>query len=320
LEISKEQLVDLFQTMVKIRRFEERVSQLFAEGYIPGFLHLSIGQEAVAAGVCANLREDDYITSTHRGHGHCIAKGADVKKMMAELFGKETGYCKGKGGSMHVADVELGILGANGIVGAGLPIAVGAALSAKSKGKGQIAVSFFGEGAAGTGYFHEALNMSAVLKLPVIFLCESNQYAEFTPRSTHLPVQTVAERSKAYGLQGYVIDGNNVVEVFSKLSPIVDSVRNGEGPVIVECFTNRWTGHYEGDPQRYRPSGEVESWRKQDPIINLEQVLLDQYYVGKAELEDIRTSVETELDEAEEFSKYSPLPQGGAALEDIYAT
>jgi TPP-dependent pyruvate/acetoin dehydrogenase alpha subunit len=320
MELKTQQLLDLFQTMIKIRRFEERVSQLFADGYIPGFLHLYIGQEAVATGVCANLSKDDYITSTHRGHGHCIAKGADVKKMMAELFGKQTGYCKGKGGSMHVADVELGILGANGIVGAGLPIAVGAGLSAKLNGNRQVAVAFFGEGAAGTGYFHEALNMSSVLKLPVIFLCESNQYAEFTPRSTHLPVQTVAERSSAYGIEGFCVDGNNVQEVFSKLAPIIESVRNGDGPVIVECFTNRWTGHYEGDPQRYRPEGEVEEWRKQDPIKVLEQVLLNEYQVASAEIKAICDFVETELDSAEQFSKDSKLPLGEETLEDVYVS
>ncbi|WP_206514636.1 thiamine pyrophosphate-dependent dehydrogenase E1 component subunit alpha [Brevibacillus marinus] len=305
--------------MVKIRRFEERVAQLFAEGLIPGFLHLYIGQEAVAAGVCANLRKDDYITSTHRGHGHCIAKGADVNKMMAELFGKRTGYCKGKGGSMHVMDVELGILGANGIVGGGLPIAVGAALSAKLKGSGQVAVSFFGEGAAGTGYFHEALNMAAVLKLPVVFVCESNQYAEFTPRRTHLPVDTVAERSKAYGMEGYCVDGNNVVEVYETFAGIVENVRLDSRPVLVECFTNRWSGHYEGDPQRYRGKGESEEWQKQDPIAKLEQGLRGEYQVEPDELQQIRNFVESELDAAVSFAKESPLPRGEETLEDVYA-
>ncbi|WP_235420948.1 thiamine pyrophosphate-dependent dehydrogenase E1 component subunit alpha [Jeotgalibacillus soli] len=317
--MNKQHLLGIYQTMVMIRRFEERMSQLFASGHIPGFLHLSIGQEAVAAGVCAHLRENDYITSTHRGHGHCIAKGANVKKMMAELFGKQTGYCKGKGGSMHVADVDIGILGANGIVGAGLPIAVGAALSAKSQGNGQVAVSFFGEGASGSGYFHEALNMAAVLKLPIIFLCESNQYAEFTSRSTHLPVLTVAERSKAYGLEGFCVDGNNALEVFEKLSFIIETVRAGNGPVIVECFTNRWTGHYEGDPQRYRPEGEVQEWKKKDPILALEKVMTNQYKIVNPQLEEIRKFVEKELDEAEQFSKNSPLPQGEETLEDVYA-
>ncbi|WP_236595896.1 MULTISPECIES: thiamine pyrophosphate-dependent dehydrogenase E1 component subunit alpha [Paenibacillus] len=320
MKISKERLLELYETMMKIRNFEERVSGLFAGGHIPGFLHLYVGQEAVAAGVCANLHKDDYITSTHRGHGHCIAKGADVKRMMAELFGKRTGYCKGKGGSMHVVDVNLGILGANGIVGAGMPIAVGAAFSAKTKGTGQVAVAFFGEGATGTGYFHESLNLAAVLKLPAIFVCESNQYAEFTPREKHLPVKTVAERSKAYGIEGHAMNGNNVVEVFEELSAIVAKVRKGGGPVIVECFTNRWSGHYEGDPQKYRPSGEAEAWRKKDPILHVEQVLREQYDVDITELAAIKDQVEREIDEAERFSMESPLPEGEETLQDVYAS
>src|SRR5690606_23545711 len=229
---------------------------LFAEGHIPGFLHLYLGQEAVAAGICVQLNKDDTITSTHRGHGHCIAKGVDVRRMMAELFGKSTGCCRGKGGSMHVAEVSLGILGANGIVGAGIPIAVGAALTAKIQGTGKIAVAFFGEGAAGTGYFHEGLNLAAVLKLPVGFVCESNQYAEFTPRSKHLPVETVASRAAAYGFPGVTVDGDDVLAVYAAFREAAARARGGEGPVLLECFTHRWSGHYEGDPQKYRPEGE----------------------------------------------------------------
>lgn len=317
--LEKKQLLSFYEIMLKIRKFEERVSKLFADGFIPGFLHLYIGQEAVATGICSQLNRKDYITSTHRGHGHCIAKGADISKMMAELFGKETGYCKGKGGSMHVADTELGILGANGIVGAGLPIAVGAGVTAKNKGEGQVVVSFFGEGAAGIGYFHEALNMAAILKLPIIFVCESNNYAEFTPREKHLPVKTVAERGKAYGIEGVTVDGNDVLEVYKCLEEIIKRTRTGQGPFLVECFTNRWSGHFEGDPQRYRPKGEVEEWKQNDPIRKLKSVLIDQYQVSEPEIQAIERTIESELDKAEKFSKESSLPRGEATLEDVYA-
>ncbi len=317
--IPNEELLSLYQTMVKIRCFEERVSSLFADGLIPGFLHLYIGQEAVASGICESLSKEDYITSTHRGHGHCIAKGADVKKMMAELFGKETGYCKGKGGSMHVVDVELGILGANGIVGAGMPIAVGAGITAKTNNKGQVVVPFFGEGATGIGYFHEAVNMASVLKLPIIFVCESNQYAEFTPRETHLPVKTIVERGAAYGIESILINGNDVLEVYQTMKIIINRTRNGEGPFLVECVTNRWSGHFEGDPQRYRPEGEIEEWKKNDPIKNFRSILTSVYQIQESSLVSIEEGVRRELDEAEKFSRESPLPNGLSTLEDVYA-
>jgi TPP-dependent pyruvate/acetoin dehydrogenase alpha subunit len=305
--------------MVRIRRFEESVSNLFADGFIPGFLHLYIGQEAVAAGVCTNLRDADYITSTHRGHGHCIAKGAELHRMAAELFGKSTGYCRGKGGSMHVADVEKGILGANGIVGAGLPIAVGAALSSKIRNTDQIAVSFFGEGATGTGYFHESLNMASVLNLPVIFVCESNHYAEFTPRNKHVPVETVAERAAAYGFNGKVINGDDVLEVYSELNTIVKSVRKGQGPFLVECLTNRWRGHYEGDPQQYRPEGEVEEWKMNDPISSFVSIMRGSYRINENEISNVSEEVEKEIDHAIQFAKESPLPAADELLNDVYA-
>lgn len=318
-ELTESKLLSFYETMVKIRGFEERVSNLFSEGLIPGFLHLYIGQEAVATGVCSNLTKNDYITSTHRGHGHCIAKGADVNKMMAELFGKETGYCKGKGGSMHVADVEIGILGANGIVGAGLPIAVGAGITAKMNKEGQVVVPFFGEGAAGIGYFHEAMNMAAVLKLPIIFVCESNQYAEFTPREKHLSTNTVTERGQAYGIESFLVNGNDVLEVYNCMNEVVKRTRNGEGPFLVECMTNRWSGHFEGDPQRYRPEGEVEEWKSNDPIQNLKSVLTSEYKITEKDLVSIEETIKRELDEAERFSRDSSFPDGASTLEDVYA-
>lgn len=318
-KLSDHVLLSLYETMVKIRKFEERVSQLFSAGFIPGFLHLYIGQEAVATGVCAHLNKDDYITSTHRGHGHCIAKGADVKKMMAELFGKETGYCRGKGGSMHVSDVQVGILGANGIVGAGIPIAVGAAISAKKNGKGQVVVPFFGEGASSIGFFHESLNMASILKLPIIFVCESNEYAEFTKRDVHLSTKTVAEKGSAYGIESFVLNGNDVLEVYEKMGEIIERTRNGEGPFLVECMTNRWSGHFEGDPQRYRPQGEVEKWRQEDPIKKYKDVLITQYHIKESDLTNIEEKIIRELDEAEQFSHESPFPQKESIFEDVYA-
>ncbi|MFE4523760.1 thiamine pyrophosphate-dependent dehydrogenase E1 component subunit alpha [Cytobacillus firmus] len=317
--ITNEELMVLYQTMIKIRGFEERVSKLFSDGLIPGFLHLYIGQEAVATGVCANLSKKDFITSTHRGHGHCIAKGADVKRMMAELFGKETGYCKGKGGSMHVVDVDLGILGANGIVGAGMPIAVGAGVTAKTNNDGQVVVPFFGEGATGIGYFHESVNMAAILKLPIIFVCESNQYAEFTPREKHLPVETVAERGAAYGIESFSVNGNDVLEVYHTMNKIIKRARAGEGPFLVECMTNRWSGHFEGDPQRYRPKGEIEKWKSNDPIKQFGLTITAEYNISANSLGDIEERVRTELDEAEKFSRESSFPNENSTLEDVYA-
>jgi len=311
--------MQLYRTMLRIRRFEERVSGMFAEGSIPGFLHLYIGQEAVAAGVCAHLTQDDFITSTHRGHGHCIAKGADVQRMFAELLGRSTGYCKGKGGSMHVADVEIGILGANGIVGAGMPIAVGAALSAKIRQSQQVAVAFFGEGAAGTGYFHEAMNMAAVLQLPVIFVCESNQYAEFTPRSKHLPIETVAERANAYGMESEIVDGNDVLAVSEAFHRLVAAVRTEQKPRLIECFTNRWRGHYEGDPQRYRPDGEEEAFLQLDPIPALAKRMIEEFGVAQPVIEQIHDEVETEMETAIQVALASPLPQREDLLTDVYA-
>lgn len=315
----KETALELYRVMLLIRRFEQCVSDLFAEGLIPGFLHLYLGQEAVAAGVCGSLNRDDLITSTHRGHGHCIAKGADVDRMIAELFGKSTGYCKGKGGSMHVADVSKGILGANGIVGAGLPIAVGAALSAQVRGTKQIAVAFFGEGASGNGAFHESLNMASVLHLPVVFVCESNQYAEFTTREKHLTVEHVADRASAYGIEGRVIDGNNALEVYEEMTAIAERVRNGEGPYLLECMTNRWSGHYEGDPQRYRPEGEAEAWKRSDPVASLGERLRDEYGTADQEIAAIHRQVEERLAAAVGFAKRSPDPLAEDLLQDVYA-
>lgn len=256
----------LYGTMALIREFETVAGRLMAAGSLPGFLHVSIGQEAVAAGVCDVLERADYMTTTHRGHGHCIAKGAAVDGMMAELFGRRDGYCGGRSGSMHVADPSVGILGANAIVGAGIPIAVGGAFSAKARGSRQVAVTFFGEGAVAEGVFHESLNLAALWKLPVIFVCENNGYAEMSPISAHLANDCVSDFASPYGIPGLTVDGNDVLAVRAATEDAVGRARDGEGPTLIECKTYRWHGHYEGDPQRYRDKAEVAAWREKDPL------------------------------------------------------
>lgn len=250
-------MVESYRKMVLIRKFEMCASKLFAQNKLPGFLHLYVGEEAVATGVCSALEVTDYITSTHRGHGHLIAKGGDVKKMMAELFAKETGYCKGKGGSMHISDRDKGILGANGIVGAGIPIATGAAFASKYKGDGRVAVSFFGDGAANRGTFHEALNMAAAFKLPAVFVCENNLFAISVCARYHMAISDISDRAAAYGMPGYSIDGNDVELVYETTKAAVERARRGEGPTLIECKTWRHRGHYEGDPDDYRTAEEL---------------------------------------------------------------
>jgi TPP-dependent pyruvate/acetoin dehydrogenase alpha subunit len=253
--------------MALIRAFELRVSELYRDGAIPGFVHTSLGQEAVAAGVCAALRDDDYLATTHRGHGHCLAKGADVDGMMAELFAKETGLCRGKGGSMHVADPARGILGANAIVGASVPLAVGAGLSSKLLKQERVAVAFFGEGAANQGAFHEAVNLAAIWSLPVLFVCENNVYSEFSDSRRMSRVPSVAERARSYGIDGALVDGNDVSAVHDAALAAAESCRDGRGPALVEAETYRWQGHYEGDAQPYKPEEESAAWRERDPLL-----------------------------------------------------
>ena len=259
-------LAELHARMARIRAFETRVTELYRDGEIPGFVHTSLGQEGVAVGICAALRDDDYLATTHRGHGHCLAKGADLDGMMAELFAKVTGLCRGKGGSMHVADPARGILGANAIVGASLPLAVGAALSSKLRKQGRVAVAFFGEGAVNQGAFHEAVNLAAIWELPVLFACENNVYAEFTDSRRMTRVPSVAERAKAgYGVESAIVDGNDVVAVQSVARDAVEQCRSGRGPFLIEAETYRWQGHYEGDAQPYKPEGEIDTLEGEGP-------------------------------------------------------
>ncbi len=319
MEIPRDTLILMYERMLKIRHFEDRVKDLFAAGEMPGFVHLYLGQEAVAVGACAPLNDDDYITSTHRGHGHIIAKGGDVKLMMAELYGKATGYNKGKGGSMHIADPRLGILGANGIVGAGLPIATGAGLSAKLRNSGQVAVCFFGDGASNQGTFHEAINIAAAFDLPVVYVCENNLYAVGTRQSDVRKVEDIADRGVGYAIPGLAIDGNDAIAVYEACKEAVDRARAGMGPTLIECKTYRWRTHFEGEPDTYRPPEEVEAWIRREPIAPYRKSLIEQGVLTEAEAAEVEAKVLEELNQAVEFARTSPLPEPESALEDLWA-
>lgn len=311
-------MVESYRKMVLIRKFEMCASKLFAQNKLPGFLHLYVGEEAVATGVCSALEVTDYITSTHRGHGHLIAKGGDVKKMMAELFAKETGYCKGKGGSMHISDRDKGILGANGIVGAGIPIATGAAFASKYKGDGRVAVSFFGDGAANRGTFHEALNMAAAFKLPAVFVCENNLFAISVCARYHMAISDISDRAAAYGMPGYSIDGNDVELVYETTKAAVERARRGEGPTLIECKTWRHRGHYEGDPDDYRTAEEKAEWMQKDPIERLAKRLIEEGICTQAELDAIASDADKLLAEAIDEAEAAPVPSVSALMADIY--
>ena len=319
MNIPKEKLALMYDRMIKIRYFEDRVKDLFAAGELPGFVHLYLGQEAVASGVCANLNDDDFITSTHRGHGHIIAKGGDLSKMMAELYGKATGYNKGKGGSMHIAWPKLGILGANGILAAGLPIATGAALSAKYRKSGQVTACFFGDGASNEGAFHESLNIASAFDLPIIFVCENNLYAVGTRQADVRKIEDIADRASGYGMPGVVVDGNDVVAVYEVTKEAVERARSGDGPTLIECKTYRWRTHFEGEPDTYRPPEEVAAWRAREPIEPFRKLLIDQKIYTQNELDKVDQDVLNELEDAVQFARNSPLPQPQEALQDLWA-
>ncbi len=320
--ISKENLLGMYRTMQTIRQFESRVRDIFKEGKLPGFVHVSIGEEASATGAAAALTKEDYITSTHRGHGHLIAKGGEVKPMMAELFGKKTGYCKGKGGSMHIANFSLGILGANGIVGAGLPLATGAALAAKVRGSSEVALCFFGDGASNEGTFHESLNIASSWKLPVVFMCENNLYGEFTAGKDVTSVKDIADRARGHDMPGVVLNGNDVVEVYEATVQAVERARKGEGPTLLECKTYRWEGHVVGEEaflgkKSYRPTDEIEAWKKRCPLITFEQRFVPDTF-SQAEVEAVQAEVAHAIDDAVQFALDSPYPEPEEALDDMF--
>ncbi len=315
------QLIEIYRKMVTIRLFEEKIIDLYARGLVPGLAHLYVGEEAIAVGVCANLRDEDYITSTHRGHGHVIAKGAELKYMMAELFGKKTGYCKGKGGSMHIADVAIGILGANGIAGGGLPIAIGAGLSAKMRKTDQVTACFFGDASSNHGTFHESLNFAAVHRLPVIFVCENNTYGISVSQKQHQAIKDISIRAAAYNMPGITIDGNDVMAVYDTCGKAIRRARAGEGPSLVECKTYRWRGHHEGDPnqgKRYRTMEEIQEWMKKCPIKRFEGKLVSEKILTQPKVKKIWEGVQKEIDDSVEFANQSPFPQPQDLYEDVY--
>jgi pyruvate dehydrogenase E1 component alpha subunit len=321
--IAPEIVIDIYQRILRIRRFEEEVGRLFKNGQLPGFVHLYIGEEAVGAGVCAALRDDDYIISTHRGHGHVIAKGGDMNRMMAELFGKATGYCKGKGGSMHIADFSIGMLGACGTVGGGIPIAVGAGFSAKYRGSDQVSVCFFGDGASNEGSFHESLNLASAMKLPVIFVCENNQYGEFTPSIHAMNIQNIADRAVGYGIPGVIADGTNALEMYSVMREAVERARRGEGPTLIEAKTHRRGGHAEGEEaflagQVYRLPEETEAAQQKDPLTILHTYIVENQLVAPTELESFDHHATQAVVEAVAFARSSPDPLVESLFEDTW--
>ena len=314
-------LRDMHRRMIRIRLFEEAAGRLFEAGRMPGFIHLYVGQEAVAAGVCAALRDDDQISSTHRGHGHLVAKGGDLSRMMAELMGKATGYCHGKGGSMHICDLDLNMLGANGIVGGGVPIAVGAGFANKYRGSDTVSVVFFGDGATNIGAFHEAANMAAALELPVLFVCENNEYAEFTRRDRTMAINDVAERAAAYGMPGTIVDGMDPVAVFDATTEALTRARGGAGPSFIECKTYRYFNHHGVQTlgMKYRSDEEVDQWRARDPIPRHEALMARVGAMTLEEAEAARAEVGAEVEAAVEFAEQSPMPDPADLLTDVYS-
>jgi len=318
--LNKDNCLNLYKKMLLIRKFEERVSQLFAEGEIPGFVHLYLGEEAIAVGVCSNLRKDDFITSTHRGHGHLIAKGGSSKLMMAELFGKKTGYCKGKGGSMHIADLDLGILGANGIVGGGIPIAVGAAYSASLRGTSQVAVAFFGDGASNKGVFHESLNMSSAWNLPVVFVCENNQFGVSTRISRITNEKDLSKRAVGYGIQGIRINGNDVLAVQKESKIAIDRARRGEGPTLIVADTWRHHGHFEGENVTYCTKEERNAWKEKCPILYLSNLIKKKFKLTDDDLKKDSEEIDNLLKDAVYFARESDFPAPEEALDNLFYT
>lgn len=316
--MEKERLIWIYKKMHEIRKFEEKALQLFESDKLRGSVHLYIGEEAIASTVCSLLTDSDYITSTHRGHGHCIAKGAELAPALAELMGKATGYCQGRGGSMHIADISKGNLGANAVVGAGIPIAVGGALAAKLRGKNQVAVTFFGDGASNEGTAHEAMNLASVWKLPVIFICENNGFGISTPVKQSTSVKDISARAVAYDMPGYTVDGNDVFAIDEVMQKALDRARKGDGPTLIECKTYRWLGHWTGDPQVYRTREEVEAWKKKCPIRRLENYIIDNGIASKEELQKIEEDVTFAVNEAEEFALNSPQPDVAQVLDNVF--
>jgi pyruvate dehydrogenase E1 component alpha subunit len=318
MEIKKQQLLDMYRKMVRIREFENQAIELAKMNLTRAAVHTYNGEEAIAVGICASLTDKDYITSTHRGHGHCIAKGADMKKMYAELMARESGYCKGRGGSMHIADLKIGMLGANGIVGGGIPIAGGAALALKYQKSDRIVVSFFGDGASNEGAFHEALNLASILHLPAVFVCENNQYGISMNVSESTNIKNISDRAVAYGIKGITVDGNDIVAVYNEFAKAAKEVREGGGPILMEMKTYRMSGHYYGDNENYRTREEVAEWKEKDPIKRCSELLTSQYGVSPEELETIVAEEKVAVLEASEQAKGEAEPSPADIAKDVY--
>lgn len=318
--LSAEKLLDMYARMWRIRLFEEQAEYQSSQGKVLGALHTYIGEEAVGVGVCSHLEATDYITSTHRGHGHCISKGADIQKMMAELFGKATGYCKGKGGSMHIADFAVGMLGANGIVAGGFGLATGAGLAAQVRGSGQVAICFFGDGAANRGPFHENINIGAVWRLPVVYVCENNQYAQWTPQKEVTLVTDIASMASAYGIPGVQVDGMDVLAVYEAAGEAIERARRGAGPTLLECKTYRFHGHNFGDPQQYRSREEIAEWSEQrDPIQRFARYLKDEGMLTDEQDAAVQQQVAADIQAAVQFAEQSPFPSDDELYKDVYS-
>ena len=320
MEISTTKQFDLHRRMVRIRLFEEAAGRLAEANRLPGFLHLYVGEEAVASGVCGALNDDDHITSTHRGHGHLVAKGGDFNRMMAELMGKATGYCKGKGGSMHISDTSLGMLGANGIVGAGSPIAVGAAFANRYRGRGQVAVAFFGDGSTNIGAFHEAANMACALHLPIVFACENNEYGEFTPRHKTMAITDIVDRAAGYGMPGVIVDGMDVIAVHEAAVEAVERARQGGGPSLIEAKTYRFYNHHgiQNLGLKYRPDEEVATWKQRDPIFTFEDRMIENGVVTRDKVDEIWAELRQDIETAIQFADDSPYPTPDQIMVDVY--
>jgi acetoin:2,6-dichlorophenolindophenol oxidoreductase subunit alpha len=316
--VSQELQRKMYEMMNLVRRFESKSAELFKDGKFPGWIHVCIGQEASVTGAGLALREDDFIAPTHRGHGQCLAKGMDPKKMMAELYGRKTGACLGRGGSMHLADKDKGILCGIAILGGGLPFASGVAMANKLKGTDQVVLGFFGEGASNEGVVHETMNIAALWNLPIIFFCESNQYAELSHRDFHLKIDSVASRAAGYGMPGETVDGNDVLAVYDAASRAVERARQGKGPSLIDAITCRWEGHYVGDPMAYRPEGDLEKWKKKDPIPRLEKKMMKEGTLDEATKAAIIAAIDKSIEEAIAFAEASPFPAPEEALELVY--
>jgi len=317
--VEDKELLRIYRTMLKIRMFEERVAREFRKGDMPGFVHSYIGAEAVSTGICMHLNDDDYISSTHRGHGHCIAKGCTFKDMLAELYGRETGLCKGRGGSMHIADFARGMLGANAIVGGGIALAAGGALAIQTRGEKGVAVTFFGDGACNQGILHETMNLASIWKLPLIFVCENNDWAESTPVSYSTSVTNISARASAYGFPGLTVDAADAIAVYQAAKEAVIRARNEQGPTLIEAKIGRMIGHYLGDPEGYRSKELKEEAKSKDPIPPFESMLIQNEILGKEDLLKTRQEIEKKLDDAVNYAKISPLPNGSAVEAEVHA-